>query len=96
MTRLILLTILLIFPLQLKAQEVQNPYRGPYRIPDNSYSAQRWINMMKNWKAEQQWTDPSDSINSALADLEIDYGSTDTPKQKKLLQFPGYGDNESP
>ena len=51
---------------------------------------------MKNWRAEQQWTDPSDSINRALADLEIDYGSTDTPKQKKLLQFPGYGDNESP
>ena len=93
MTRLFLLTILLIFPLQLKAQEAQNPFRGPYRLPDNSYSAEKWINMMKNWRAEQQWTDPSDSINRALADLEIDYGSNDTPKQEKLLQFPGYGDN---
>ena len=81
MTRSILLTFLLTFPLQLNAQEVQNPYRGPYRLPDNSYHAQQWIHMMKNWRAEQQWTSPSDSISDAISDLEIDYGGYEPPKR---------------
>ena len=36
-----------------------------------------------------------DSINNALLELEIDYGSDDTTEQKKLLQFPSDGDQSS-
>ena len=38
-------------------------------------------------------TDPVDSINNALADLEIDYGSYDPTEQEKLLQLSCHGDN---
>ena len=58
-------------------------------------SANEWIQRMREWKSEQDRTPIDDSINNALLELEIDYGSDDTTEQKKLLQFPSDGDYES-
>ena len=82
--------ILLVLPFLLLTQAL------PVSAETNFPTASEAMGMLKEWKMQRTRTDPVDSINNALADLEIDYGSTDTPKQKKLLQFPGYGDNESP
>ena len=54
-----------------------------------------WTQRMKEWKSEQNRTPVDDSINNALLELEIDYGSDDTTEQKELLQFPSDGDYES-
>ena len=54
-----------------------------------------WIQRMRDWKSEQNRTPVDDSINNALLELEIDYGSDDTTKQEVLLQFPSDGDYES-
>ncbi len=51
-------------------------------------SPNQMIQEMRNWEAEQTRTDPSDSINSAIEDLEIDYGSDGSTKQEELLQLP--------
>ena len=61
----------------------------------NMFNPNEWIQRMKNWEAEQNYTDPDDAINNALASLEMDYGSDDPPKPKILLQFPSDGDYES-
>ena len=54
-----------------------------------------WIQRMRDWKSEQTRTAPEDSINNALLELEIDYGSDETTEQEELLQFPSDGDYES-
>ena len=86
--KLTLLALLLIFPLRASAQEY--PFYS-----ENTRTAQEWIQSMKNWKLEQQWTPPGDALNNALAEVEMDYGSDDSPKPQILLQFPGDGDYES-
>ena len=53
---------------------------------------ERWdagsvIQRMREWKSEQTRTPVEDSINNALANLEIDYGSDDPAEQEELLQF---------
>ena len=58
-------------------------------------SAGEWIQRMREWESEQNRTPIDDSINNALLELEIDYGSDDTTEQKELLQFPSDGDYES-
>ena len=58
-------------------------------------SAGEWIQRMREWESEQNRTPIDDSINNALLELEIDYGSDDTTEQKKLLQFPSDGDQSS-
>ena len=54
-----------------------------------------WIQRMREWKSEQNRTPIDDSINNALLELEIDYGSDDTTEQKELLQFPSDQDRQS-
>ena len=91
MKKLTLLTVLLILPLPVSA----NPSPADYPIySDNTRMAQEWINKMKNWKAEQHWTDPGEGINNALAEY-FNNGGTDTTEQEELLQFPGDGDQQS-
>ena len=46
------------------------------------------VDKLRNWKAEKERTPVEDSINNALADLEIDYGSDDPTEQEELLQLP--------
>ena len=53
-----------------------------------------WINEMREWEAKKTRTSPEDSINNALADMEIDNGSDDTPKQEELLQLPSSVDRQ--
>ena len=46
------------------------------------------IQRMREWKSEQTRTPVDESINNALANLEIDYGSDDPAEQEELLQLP--------
>ena len=48
------------------------------------------IEYIKRGQREKTMTDPSDAINSALA--EFNYGSNDTTEQKELLQLQSNGD----
>ena len=57
--------------------------------------AGEWIQKLRDHEAEQTRTAPEDSINNALADMENDNGSDDTPKQEVLLQLPSDKDSES-
>ena len=53
---------------------------------------QHMINAMRDWKSEQERTPAEDSINSALAEMEWNYGSDDPTESKELLQLPSDGD----
>ena len=54
---------------------------------DNVYRA---IEYIKAGQREKKMTDPSDAINSALA--EFNNGSNGSTEQKELLQLPSDGD----
>ena len=58
-------------------------------------TAGEMIQKIREHEAEKTRTDPEDSINNALTEMEIDNGSDDTPKQEELLQLPSDGDNKS-
>ena len=58
-------------------------------------SAGELIQRMRDWKSEQNRIPVDESINNALLELEIDYGSDDTTEQKELLQFPSDQDRQS-
>ena len=62
---------------------------------DAAPTAGEWIQEMREYEAEKTRTSPEDSINNALADMENDYGSDDTPKQEELLQLPSSVDRQS-
>ena len=53
-----------------------------------------WIQRMREWKSEQTRTPVDESINNALANLEIDYGSDDPAEQEELLQLPSSDDRQ--
>jgi len=57
-------------------------------------SAGEAIQRMRDWEAEKTRTDPEDSINNALTEMEIDNGSDDTPKSEELLQLPSNEDKQ--
>ena len=61
---------------------------------DAAPNPSEWIQDMREWKSKQTRTSPEDSINNALADMEYDYGSDDTPKQEELLQLPSSVDRQ--
>ena len=50
------------------------------------------IQRMRDWKSEQTRTPVEDSINNALANLEIYNGSDDPTEQEELLQLPSNRD----
>ena len=62
---------------------------------ESAPTAGEWINEMREWDAQQTRTSPEDSINNALADMEYEDGSNETPKQKELLQLPSHRDQPS-
>ena len=78
------------FPRYLEPQ-TQQPYDG--MLPDNSNTANIWIQKMRNWEAEQRRTDPEFDINSALA--EYFNGSNDPAEQEELLQLQSDQDRQS-
>ena len=51
-----------------------------------------WLQKMRDWESLQNRTPIDEMLNSALEDLEIDYGSNDPTEQEELLQFPSDGD----
>jgi hypothetical protein len=51
-------------------------------------TAGEWIHELREWEAQKTRTDPEDSINNALADMEDDYGSDDPTESEVLLQLP--------
>ena len=55
-------------------------------------TAGEMIQKIREHEAEKTRTDPEDSINNALADMEWNYGSDDPTKQEVLLQLPSDGD----
>ena len=80
--------ILLVLPFLLLTQPLS------VSAENNFPTASEAIQRFKDWKMEKTRTDPVDSINNALADLEIDYGRYDPTEQEKLLQLSCHGDNE--
>ena len=51
-----------------------------------------WIQKVREYEARKIRTNPEDSINNALADLENFYGSDDPTEQEELLQLPSNQD----
>ena len=51
-----------------------------------------WIEKMRDWESRKDRTPIDEMLNSALEDLEIDYGSDDPTKQEELLQLQSDGD----
>jgi len=67
----------------------------PFNLAHMGHSfptAGEWIQKMRDQEARQTRTQPEDSINKALEDMEFDYGSNDPTKQEVLLQLPSDGD----
>ena len=63
---------------------------------DASPTAGEWIERLRDYEAEKTRTDPEDSINRSLQELEWETdGSNDTPKSEELLQLPSDKDSES-
>jgi len=58
-------------------------------------TAGEMVQKMREHQSEQNRTPTEDSINSAIEDMEIDYGSNDTPVTQELLQLPSDKDSES-
>ena len=58
-------------------------------------SAGEMIQRVREHEAEKTRTDPEDSINNALANMEYNYGGTETTEQEELLQFPSSDDRQS-
>ncbi len=70
-------------------------YFAPEAEASDWPSAGELIHRVREHEAEKTRTDPEDSINNALADMEIDYGSTDPTEQEELLQLPSSDDRQS-
>ena len=79
------------------------PYDQSYRLTlyDSRYDVahmghdfptNEWIQKIRDHESRKTRTQPEDSINKALEDMELDYGSDDPTEQKELLQLPSNGD----
>ena len=62
---------------------------------NSQWDAGRLIQKLRDWESEKNRTDPEDSINNALADMENFYGSDDTTESEELLQLSSNGDQSS-
>ena len=69
-------------------------YFAPKAEANQFPSAGEMIQSIREHEAEKTRTDPDDAINNALADLENDNGSDDTPKQEVMLQLPSNEDKQ--
>jgi len=50
-------------------------------------TAGEWIHELREWESQKTRTDPEDSINNALANMEDLYGSNDPTEPEVLLQL---------
>ena len=51
-----------------------------------------WIQDLREWESSKERMSIDEMLNSALEDMEFDYGSDDPTKQEELLQLPSDGD----
>ena len=51
----------------------------------HSFPTGEWIQKMREHESRKTRTQPEDSINKALEDMELDYGSDDPTEQEELL-----------
>ena len=58
----------------------------------HSFPTDGWIQKMRDHESKKKRTPLDEMINSALEDMEFDYGSDDPTKQEVLLQLPSDGD----
>ena len=58
-------------------------------------SAGELIQKIREHEAEKTRTDPEDSINNALAEMDYEYGSDGSTESEELLQLPSDKDSES-
>ena len=70
-------------------------YFAPQAEAMPTHAANEWVSKMRDWEAERNRLPVEELINNSLAEVEIDYGSDDTPKPEILLQFPSDEDRQS-
>ena len=58
-------------------------------------TAGEMVQKMREHQSEQNRTPAEDSINSAIEDMEIDYGSDGSTEQEELLQLQSDKDRQS-
>ena len=58
----------------------------------HSFPTGEWIQKLRDWESQQDRMSIDEMLNSALEDMEYDYGSDDPTKQEELLQLPSDGD----
>ena len=58
----------------------------------HSFPTDGWIQKMRDWKSQQDRMSIDEMLNSALEDMEYDYGSDGSTKQEELLQLSSNGD----
>ena len=70
-------------------------FASPAKAGDPHTLYADWVRSVRDWQSTSIRTDPVDALNNALAEVEIDYGSDDTPKPEVVLQFPSDSDRQS-
>ena len=58
----------------------------------HSFPTGEWIQKMRDHESRIKRTPVDEMLNSALEDMEFDYGSDDPTKQEVMLQLPSDGD----
>ena len=58
------------------------------------YKSNAWIEKIREYEREQKITQPGDVLNSAIEDLDINYGRNGSAEQEELLQLSCNGDSE--
>ena len=61
----------------------------------HSFPTGEWIEKIRDHESKKTRTNPEDSINKALEDMEFEYGSDDTTLTEELLQLPSDRDQPS-
>ena len=80
-------------------EEEENPYTHTVTLFDtrvahmgHSFPTGEWIEKIRDWESQQDRMSIDEMLNSALEDMEYDYGSDGSTKQEELLQLPSDGD----
>ena len=54
----------------------------------HSFPTGEWIEKIRDWESQQDRMSIDEMLNSALEDMEFDYGSNDPTESEELLQLP--------
>ena len=63
--------------------------------PGHPFPTGEWIQRVRDYESEKTRTPIDEMLNSAIEDLEIDYGSDDPTEQEVLLQLPSSENRQS-